>query len=155
MNTTWCLTITLSLLFLIGCTSISNPSLERIEDVEIVELSKSKVALNVNLVLMNDNAFALDLASADLQFLVDSIEVAAISQTYDTSMPAESEFDMPMYIEMNLDRLYNDNPIVAITKGLKIMQERQLNVQLLGTMYVGKGKAKIKVPINQDELISF
>lgn len=144
-----------SMLLFYSCESIKNPTLISIENVIIDELSTSTVSMNVDAILNNENSFALDLASAELQILVDDIEVAKIFQTFDTSMPGRSEFPMPLYIKMDLKQLAKDNPIAAVTQGLKIMSERQLNVQLLGTIRVGKGSAKIEVPIDQVQLVSF
>lgn len=143
------------LVFLTACTSITDPTLERIEDVEIIEITTDKLGANLNMILFNSNVFALDLASASIKVVVDDIELADVSQTYDAVMPARSEFKMPMAITMELSRLYKDDPLGAITKGLKIISERQLKVRLLGEIKAGKGRAKITVPIDQEELVQF
>lgn len=126
-----------------------------IENVQIDQLSTSEVSVNVDVILNNGNDFALDLASADLQVLVDDIEVAKLFQTYDTSMPAQSDFPMPLYIKIDLGKLNKNNPIAAVTRGLKIVSERKLEVHLMGTIAVGKGSAKIQVPVDQIQTISF
>lgn len=138
-----------------ACTSIEEPTLERIEDVEVLTMNKSKVEINASMILNNPNSFALDLDKADLTALIDDVEIADIDQTYETSMPAQSEFKMPVYINMDLDKLYNDNPLQALAKGLEIMSDRKLDVKFQGTIKVGKGVAKVSVDVDQLETVEF
>lgn len=138
-----------------SCSSVLEPTLERIEDVDIVEMSKSRLELNAFMVLKNPNGFALDLSKADITVYVDEIELAKIDQSYDTSMPKEGEFKMPVNIKLDLDKLYGDNPIAALGKGMQIMKDKKLTVQFKGTILVGKGVAKISVPIDQEEEVKF
>jgi len=142
-------------LFMTSCSSILEPTVERIEDVDVVEMTKSNLELNAFMVLKNPNGFELDLDNADLTVYVDDIELAKINQTYETSMPSQGEFNMPININMDLDKLYGDNPLAAIGKGLQIMSDKQLNVKFKGTILVGKGVAKISVPVDQEELVKF
>lgn len=140
---------------LYSCTSIEDPTLERIEDVKINEMSKKRLDMDAHMIIMNPNGFALDLASADMKAYVDNVELATITQTYDTSMPANSEFKMPISITMDLEKLYSKNPMAAIGKGLQIMSERKIEVLFKGTIKAGKGVAKVNVPIEQVELVKF
>lgn len=142
-------------IFLSSCASIQEPTIERIEDVDIIEMSKSKLDLNAFMVVNNPNAFALDLAKAELTVYVDDIELAKINQAFDTSMPANDNFKMPINIKMDLQKLYEANPIAALGKGLQIMSDRKLNVQFKGSIKVGKGAVKISVPVDQIELVKF
>ena len=143
------------LLIFTSCSSILEPTVERIEDVDIVEMTRNKLELNAFMVLKNPNGFELDLENADLTVYVDDIELAKINQTYETSMPQNGEFNMPININMDLQKLYGDNPLAAIGKGLQIMSDKKLNVQFKGTISVGKGIAKISVPIDQQEEVKF
>lgn len=140
---------------LASCADIIEPTIERVEDVDVVEMSKSRLELNAFMVLRNDNPFALDLAKANMKAYVDDIELATIDQTFDTSMPANDLFKMPISIKMDLERLYKENPIAAIGKGLQIMSDKKLNVRFRGSIDIGKGMAKITVPIDQEEMVAF
>ena len=142
-------------LMMSACNSIVEPTLERVEDVDVVHMSKDKLELNAYMILNNPNGFALDLDRADLVAYVDDIELAKIEQTYETSMPEEGEFKMPININMDLKKLYGENPIAAIGKGIQIMSDRKLVVQFKGTIHVGKGVAKVLVPIDQMEEVEF
>lgn len=140
---------------LASCADIIEPTIERVEDVDVVEMSKSRLELNAFMVLRNANPFALDLAKANMKAYVDDIELATIDQTFDTSMPANDLFKMPISIKMDLERLYKENPIAAIGKGLQIMSDKKLNVRFKGSIDIGKGMAKITVPIDQEEMVAF
>jgi len=144
-----------AILFFSSCSSILEPTVERIEDVDIVKMTKDNLELNAFMVLKNPNGFALDLDNADLTVYVDDIELAKINQTYETTMPKSGEFNMPININMNLKKLYGDNPLAAIGKGMQIMSDRKLNVQFKGTILVGKGVAKVSVPVDQEEEVKF
>lgn len=145
----------ITVFYFASCSTIVEPTLERIEDVEIITMNKDKVELNANMVINNPNGFALDLDKADLVAMVDEIELADINQTYETSMPAKGEFKMPIYINLDLNKLYNDNPLAALGKGIQILSDRKLEVQFKGTINVGKGMAKVSVPVDQVELVEF
>ena len=142
-------------LFLSSCTSVLEPTVERIEDVDVVEMTSSKIELNAFMVLKNPNGFELDLDNADLTVYADDIELAKINQTYETSMPSKGEFKMPININMDLDKLYKNDPLGAIGKGLQIMSDKKMEVQFKGTILVGKGFAKISVPVDQVEEVKF
>jgi len=148
-------TILAATMLITSCTSIQEPTIERIVDVKLIEMTKSNLELNANMVVMNPNGFALDLDKADLDVFLDDIELAKIDQTYETNMPENKEFKIPIHIKMDLDKLYRDNPMEAISKGLQIMSNRKLNVQFKGTISVGKGMAKISVPVDQMEEVAF
>lgn len=150
------ITILITLLC-ISCNDIAlkDPTLERIEDVDIIEMSKDRIDMNAHLVINNPNGVGLDLASADLEVLVDNIVLANIKQTVDAEMPAKAEFKLPVKITMDLARLYKENPMAALSKGLKIMSDKKLEVQIKGNIKAGKGVAKLTVDVNQLEIVNF
>ena len=113
---------------------------------------KSLIAV---MVLKNPNGFELDLENADLTVYLDDIELAKINQTFETTMPKNGEFNMPININMDLKKLYGDDPIAAIGKSLQIMSDKKLNVLFKGTISVGKGIAKVSVDIDQMEEVKF
>lgn len=146
-----------SFILLTACSDIAlkDPTLERIEDVDIKEMSRELIDMNAHLIINNPNGVALDLASANLDVLVDNIVIANIQQTVDAKMPAKSEFKLPVKITMDLDRLYKENPMTALSKGLKIMSDKKLEVQFKGNIKAGKGVAKLTVDVDQLEIVEF
>lgn len=150
LYTSLCLTFLLS-----ACTSILEPTIERIEDVDIVEMTKSKLELNAFMILKNPNGFELDLEEADITVFADEVELAKINQTFETTMPENGEFNMPININLDLDKLYRDNPMEALSKGFEIMTKKKMDLTFKGTIMVGKGFAKVSVPIDQLEEVKF
>ena len=150
------LTLIASTLF-ISCNNLTleDPTLESIEDVDIKEMSKDLIDMDAHLVINNPNGVALDLASADLDVLVDNIVIANIKQTLDANMPAKAEFKLPVKITMDLAKLYKSNPLTALTKGLQIMSDKKLEVQFKGNIKAGKGVAKLTVDVDQVEIVKF
>lgn len=146
------------MLFLISitsCTSIAEPTIKHIINLEVLEANRSKVVVEFDMVFDNPNNFALDLAAADIEVITDDIVVAEVHQLYDAMMPAKDEFAMPIHVEMDLKKLYGDNPISAIEKGLKILNDRKLEVMMQGSIKVGKGSVKMAVPIKRQQEFTF
>ncbi len=141
----------------ISCNNLSleEPSLERIEDVDIKEMNKDRIDMDALLIINNPNGIEVDLASADLEVLVDDIVIANIKQTVDATMPAKSEFKLPVNITLDLAKLYKSNPLSALSKGLQIMSYKKLEVQIKGNIKAGKGVAKLTVTVDQIEIVKF
>lgn len=149
------LLLLLSIITMVSCGSVEEPSLTEIQNVEVKEMSTSLVHIEADMILHNPNAFALDLSAADLTATVDDIAIADIDQTYDASMPAKSDFAMPVTIKLDLNKLYNENPMAAIGKGMQILSDRKLDIRFKGTIKAGKGAMKISVDVNQLEEVRF
>ena len=149
------LLILMMLLTMLSCNTITLPTFEGLENVELEEVNSRKLVVMADMVINNPNSFALDLAEADLYAIVEEIELARINQTFNTEMPAKTDFKMPVRIDLDLSKLYKDDPLGAISKGLKIINEKQINVLFQGEIKVGKGKAMVSVPIDQLENVKF
>lgn len=145
-----------SLLFLCSsCNTIQDPTLISVKNVKVIQMNKDMINLNADMVINNPNAFSLDLANTDMTASVDGIVLAEIKQNYDTTMPANADFNMPVNIKMDIKKLYSDDPLLALSKGLKIASEKKLEVKFQGNIYVGKGAAKVSVPIDEIEMVNF
>lgn len=107
------------------------------------------------MVIHNPNAFALQLSKADLKAYVDDVEIATIIQQYDTEMPAQSDFNMPIDVKMDLKKLYGDEPIAAIGKALQVMADRKLDVRFKGNIKAGSASVKLTIPVDQVEEVAF
>ena len=137
------------------CNQWERPTLERIENVNINEFTTKRVSGTIDMILKNHNPFELDLASTDLVAIHDNIEIAKIKQTFDTKMPGNAEFKMPIKLEMDLEKLYKDDPLSALGKGMQIYSKREIEIQFKGTIEAGKGAAKLPIPIDRIELVKF
>jgi len=143
------------ILFFSSCNTFDEPTLEGIENVELEEINTKRLKIKADMLIHNPNPFALDLAEADLSATVEEIQLAIIQQTFDTEMPANQNFRMPVVIDMDLTKLYKDDPLAAISKGLKIINEKRICVHFKGNIKVGKGNAKVPIPIDQLEEVKF
>ena len=81
------------------------------------------------MVLKNPNGFELDLDNADLTVYVDDIELAKINQTYETSMPSQGEFNMPININMDFKVILHINDLDPMR--LFYYEERQIKINKL------------------------
>ena len=140
---------------LVSCESIVDPTFEGLDNVKLEEVSTQNLIVTADMVINNPNAFALDLAEAELSAIVEEIQIAKISQIINTQMPAKKDFRLPVRINMDLSQLYKEDPLGAISKGLKIMSDKQIQVLFQGEIKAGKGKALFSVPIDQLEMVNF
>lgn len=132
-----------------ACTSIEEPTLKGVKDVEVLNINKERLEVELSLVLNNPNPFSLDLSSAYIEGIVDEKVLATINQSFDSSMPADAEFELPVVIDLNLKKLYENDPINALLKGMTILNEKKIYVQFVGDIKVGKGATKIAAPIDK------
>jgi len=141
----------------ISCSSISEPTVERIQNVKIESFSQTKVSATADMVLRNDNAVTLDLSAADLVAIVDGIEVATIKQNYDMTMQANAESNMPMSLDIDLQKIYDSmgDTMEKMNMAMQLYSKRELLIQFKGTIKVGRGSAKLSVPIDKEELVKF
>lgn len=147
--------VSMTMLFSCSDLTLEDPTIERIEDVDIHQMSKERIDMDAFLIIHNPNAVALDLASANLDVLVDNIVIANIKQTVDATMPAKSEFKLPVKITMDLAKLYKENPLSALSKGLQIISDKKLEVLFKGNIKAGKGLVKLTVDVDQMEIVQF
>ena len=138
-----------------SCSRIKDPDFRSIESVEIADLSTQRISFDCDLIFYNPNSFALDLDRAEIEILVDSIDIGQVKQTYNSLMPGKDNFNMPVFIDLDISKLYKGDALGAITRGLKIVKSRELEIHLKGNIYVGKGDIKIPVPVNRVTLVEF
>ena len=152
---TACLLIIYAIGFLSSCNTVQDPIFESVENVKIINASVKNVESTLDLVFSNPNSFALDFAQADLIISMDDVELGEVHQTYEAEMPSQSDFKMPIHVNLDLGKLYGDNVLEAMSKGLELMKKRELELRFQGEIYVGHAKTKIKVPIDRVKTIQF
>ncbi len=138
-----------------SCQSIEEPEITNIEITEVLDVSTKQLSFDGNMIIHNPNPFSLDLANAKIKAMVDGKQLAYIDQVYDTEMPANDDFKMPVHINLDLTKLFEENPLSAIGKGLQLIAERKIKIHFLGDIKVGKGSVKIKVPVDRQFTIDF
>lgn len=140
---------------ILSCNSIQEPTLISIENIDVKEMNTERIIADATLILDNPNSFALDLENLDISAVAEEIELAHIIQSLESTMPANAEFKLPVSFKMDLKKLYGDNPMLALSKGLEIMAKKSLEVQFKGSIRAGKGSVKVKIPIDQVEEVKF
>lgn len=105
--------------------SITNPSLENIS-------SAPTFKMNVN--LFNPNHFGIKLKSYDLNVSVDSVQVATLSQKSAMRIPPDTDFSIPVKIDIPLTSL-----IKMIPRGTDFfMNDAAIPFHLNGTITLRK-----------------
>ncbi len=148
-----CFLILSHLLF--ACQSVEHPKVLDIDNIKILNASMDQITFKADLVLSNPNAFGLELSSADIDVLLDDVSIGKMTQSLDATMPAKTQFSIPMHIALNLKKLYAENPLDNVGKALQILSKKELNLQFVGEVKAGKGKFKLNIPVEQDKQINF
>ena len=138
-----------------SCTEIRHPEVIGFDSIELVNLSTNNFKVNGDIIFYNHNPFSLDLDKAEIDIQVDGISLGSVIQNYNTSMPSSSEFNMPVTIDLNLEKLYQNDATSAITRGLKIVRSKELEIFMDGYITVGRGSLEIRVPIEKTEKLAF
>jgi len=150
-----CFTICLLLVSFQSCTSYEEPYVVAVKNVLVKEANLQKISIDALLEIHNPNSVPLDLSKTELSIHKDEILLAIINQSHDTSMPGNSNFDLPLTIDVDVKGIFDGDIMKALSFGNDILSKRELEVQIKGHIYAGKDKVKLKIPINRNEVVSF
>ncbi len=140
---------------LLGCDALQKPEVKDIRNIDVLKVTQDEMELTADLIVHNSNPIGLDLASAQLQILIDDIELGTMQQNLDVKMPPNADFSLPIQLKLDLTRLYKGDLLGAIGKGLQMFSKRSIRLRFLGDIKAGKAKVKFKVPVDQTKEIKF
>ena len=143
------------ILFFYSCKKIKQPQVVGVENIEVISVNKDSIVLDGVLMLQNDNRFSINLKETDLKVIMWDVEVAEIVQTLNTEMKAKSQFELPIRIKLELTKIYEEDPLAAVTKGLEMFSRKELTIDLIGHIKAGKDIASVIIPVERREVIEW
>ncbi len=133
-------------LFIFSCSSPQEPSFKEIKNVKFTDISIRdglKAIFKGDAVLNNPNSLGATITGLDLEMFVDGKKVSDIDQNLSASMPANSDFTLPLEFAVPLKDVFQD--IKPSLGG--IFKKREVNYEIMGDIKIGLGGVDIKVPM--------
>ncbi len=92
-------------LFLHGCVQPESPELRSIGSIDFELLSLNEVRLKSEALLYNPNKTSMVLKESDIDIELDGKKVASVNKKYDLKIKRESEFTVPIEVDVKLSDL--------------------------------------------------
>lgn len=121
-----------------------------LREVEIIQLSPGKDGnpiLNANAILYNPNKGSLRLKEIDLDILLDGKSTARISQKMNALIKANSEFTVPLEVQLQL----KDSGLLDTL--LSLLGGKKYEIQFVGKVKVSVGGFPVRIPVNHKDEI--
>jgi LEA14-like dessication related protein len=94
----------------------------------------------MNIVYYNPNRFSMQLKRTDLDIFIDSNYVGHTTQQNQVTIPAQSEFNIPLTIDVNMSTIFQNALAAFLVKSVK--------VKVSGNIRAGKVHIYKNFPVN-------
>ncbi|WP_431472410.1 LEA type 2 family protein [Nonlabens sp. SCSIO 43208] len=141
------------ILFVVALVSFScsNPYEDvvflRIEQAELLNITRDSVELQAVCVMYNPNDIGLQLKQADFDVYINNYKSANIHQTSDAIMPGNSEFEFPIKAQLSPKDLIGKRGNQMIDIALQVLGNKKVAVKYDGSVDIEKGVFSITVPV--------
>ncbi|HTC01036.1 MAG TPA: LEA type 2 family protein [Ferruginibacter sp.] len=129
-----------SSILLFSCCS---PKALEYRDVSAFSISKLGITsstVNMNIVYYNPNRFSMQLKRTDLDIFIDSNYVGHTTQQNQVTIPAQSEFNIPLTVDINMNTIFQNALAAFLVKSIK--------VKVSGNIRAGKAHIYKNFPVN-------
>lgn len=137
-------------LFLASCNSPESPEFQKLENVKFKSASFTKnfnFTLTADAIFNNPNALGADLKGLDLEVFVNEKKVSDIKQKVTASIPGNSDFKLPLEIEVPLREVLKD---IKPSLG-EIFKKHEVVYLLKGTATVSVAGVEVDVPVDYED----
>lgn len=135
------LTIILTLL-LTSCSTPKELEYRTYQNFKVEKLGLGSSTIRMDLVYYNPNKFGLQLKRTDLEIYLDDVFLGRTSQELQISIPRESEFALPIKIDVDMKNL--------LKNALKASFSNNVDIKVKGTVKVGKANVYMSFPVNYE-----
>lgn len=104
-------------------------------------------SVKMELVYYNPNHFGLQLKRTDLDIYLDNNYAGHTSQEYQVTIPRQSEFTLPIALDVDMKNIYKNV--------LTTLLDKEIDIKLAGTVKVGKANVFITFPVNYEAMQTF
>lgn len=144
----------IALLFLIifsACQNLQKPEFIGIENVKFNSVTLGDglgLKLNGDALLKNPNNVGLDITGMELDAFIDGKKMGQIIQEISSTMPASSEFRLPLKFDIPLKELIKNEE-----KGfnLNFLKKKEILIRLEGIIKVNAAGITLNVPIGYEQ----
>ncbi len=131
----------------ISCKKIQGPEYRSIENFKVDSFGVDQSKIRLNAVYFNPNNFSVKLKETECNIYADSLLLGHFIQDTLISVPAKSDFLVPLEGMVNIQNLLR-NPLMSLFG-------REILIKVDGNTMIGKGGIFIHYPIHYEGRHSF
>lgn len=131
-----------------GCDQVKEPEFKEIKNLKFNSVNlKGVIRLTGDAIFENPNPVGIDITGLDLKVDIEGNESAAITQSVTAQMKANSDFSLPLNIDIPAEKVVRN---LKNTLG-SLLGDRKYEVRIAGTIEVSLLGQKVKVPMDYQE----
>ena len=136
-------------LFFIACSKPEPPVFLRMENVEVLDIRKSRVYVTANAVFNNPNPISGNLVGTDLKVIVNEVDMGTVGLDTTTVIPVKSDFLVPINVDFPVNKVFENQK--GLLKGvLNALIDKKAKVQFKGTITLDFLKVQFDVPVDDE-----
>lgn len=139
-------------IFVASCSAPQEPVFKRMTNFNIENFSSQEIVISADAIYFNQNSIGATLVSTDLDVQVNEKKVGEIHQPLSIKVEPKEEFSVPVKIVFPPTQLANGT-LDFITAAAKIFEEKEMQMNYVGSLTVNIGGVPIKVPVDYSEVI--
>ncbi len=139
--------LSLIVLLLNGCAQPESPELRSIGEVEIKMISLSTVRLKSEAILYNPNKSSMVLKESAIDIELDGKKIASVNKQFDLKIARESEFTVPIEVDIQLSDLNLD----ALGAAFGLLSNKGREIHFVGKIKVRTYGVPFTIPVDYTE----
>ena len=142
------------LLIILACSSCSKPqkpSFKKVRDIEVDMISTSRISIKAKAVYHNPNQIGGLLTKTEVKVQANDIEVADITQTLDTPIPAGSDFEIPLNFETSPKKIFESDKGGIIGSVINAVANRKIELHYKGHATISLAGIPYRIPVDYKE----
>lgn len=140
---------------LVSCnTEAMKPEFQRVDNIEVLDLTKNNVSVTAGLTFLNPNPISIDLNTIDLEVYINDVKVGDVNQAEKITMTKKSEFTVPMTINFKPADLFKKNLQGAMQVAAMFIEEQKFDIVFKGSSEFGVKGINIEIPVDYTDEIT-
>ncbi len=130
-----------------ACEQPAKPVFKSLENVTFNSFSIQRpysITFNADVIYHNPNSLGADITEMDFDVFVNEQKVTHITQSLRASMPARSDFTLPLELKIPLEEVFQDLSFKDL------LNSKTIDYEMVGHFKMGLGEAMIKVPFSYE-----
>lgn len=134
-----------------ACNKPDYPVFKEVRELKFKGLKKGSVKMIGEAVYYNPNSFGVDVVAMEMDVYLDGKDAGTITQNIKAEMLAESEFIIPLEIDI---------PLRTVFKGLglklgSIFKDKEVEIRVVGNILVDLIGGEIQIPFDEEDSYVF
>ena len=139
--------LSLIVLLLNGCAQPESPELRSVGEIEVKMISLSTVRLMSEAILYNPNKSSMVLKESAIDIELDGKKIASVNKQFDLKIEGESEFVVPLEVDIQLSDLNLD----ALGAAFGLLSNKGKEIHFVGKIKVRTYGVPFTIPIDHTE----